>query len=216
MSKKVFYFHCFFYIYLRLLIRPDIQAQRSGTTGYRAPEVLLRSRSQTIAIDVWATGVVFLIILSGRYPFFNAKNDLEAVCQLMTIFGKRKIAELASELGYIMSVPQNCPISEDPTMSLGELCRMLRKGVPARRLFGTQTKPVADQCSRKRRLDQAELSRNPIDAESEVGANEFASLSFDLLEKLLEVRPSYRISCENALKHDFFTKFCSSSILSID
>jgi len=51
-------------------LRPSPVAPRAGTRGFRAPEVLLRCNDQTVAIDVWAAGVILLTIFSQRYPFF--------------------------------------------------------------------------------------------------------------------------------------------------
>lgn len=50
-------------------------AARSGTRGFRAPEVLLRNPDQTPAIDVWSAGIILLCILTGRYPLFRANGE---------------------------------------------------------------------------------------------------------------------------------------------
>lgn len=45
-----------------------------GTPGYMAPEVI-RDRSYTTKVDIWALGVVFYILLSGLMPFSTDPAD---------------------------------------------------------------------------------------------------------------------------------------------
>ena len=46
------------------LALPRNDAPRAGTPGFRPPEVLLKVKKQTVAVDVWAAGVILLSILS--------------------------------------------------------------------------------------------------------------------------------------------------------
>ena len=39
--------------------KPNQYSPRAGTSGFRAPEVLLKYRYQTTAVDVWSAGIVF-------------------------------------------------------------------------------------------------------------------------------------------------------------
>jgi serine/threonine protein kinase len=51
-------------------------------------------------IDVWAAGIVFLSILSTRYPFFkNQDDDLTALGELVTIFGSAEMQKSAIAIG---------------------------------------------------------------------------------------------------------------------
>ena len=71
---------------------PHLHAARAGTPGFRPPEVfsmvdeyllavhndhslliqvLMKSLTQTVAVDMWAVGVTFLSLLSRSYPFFR-------------------------------------------------------------------------------------------------------------------------------------------------
>ena len=43
---------------------PDIHAPKVGTPGFKPPEVLLKSKSQSVAMDIWAMGVILLSLLS--------------------------------------------------------------------------------------------------------------------------------------------------------
>lgn len=71
--------------------RPSRRANRAGTRGFRAPEVLFKCSEQTTAIDIWSAGVILLTILSKRFPFFNSADDVEAMIEIATIFGARKM-----------------------------------------------------------------------------------------------------------------------------
>ncbi|KAH8885565.1 serine/threonine protein kinase Hsk1 [Thozetella sp. PMI_491] len=77
--------------------RPSRRANRAGTRGFRAPEVLFKCTEQTTKIDVWSVGVILLTILSRRFPFFNSADDVEAMIEIATIFGTRRM-RLAGQL----------------------------------------------------------------------------------------------------------------------
>ena len=87
--------------------RPARRANRAGTRGFRAPEVLLKCTAQTPAIDVWSAGVILLTLLSRRFPFFHSADDIDALIELATIFGKRRMREAALLHGQVFeaSIP---------------------------------------------------------------------------------------------------------------
>lgn len=72
-------------------IRPSRRANRAGTRGFRAPEVLFKCTEQTTKIDIWSAGVVLLTILCKRFPFFNSADDVEAMIEIATIFGSKRM-----------------------------------------------------------------------------------------------------------------------------
>ena len=71
--------------------RPSRRANRAGTRGFRAPEVLFKCTEQTTKIDIWSAGVILLTILSRRFPFFNSADDVEAMIEIATIFGLKRM-----------------------------------------------------------------------------------------------------------------------------
>lgn len=75
--------------------RPSRRANRAGTRGFRAPEVLFKCTEQSTKIDIWSAGVILLTILSKRFPFFNSADDVEAMIEIATIFGKNKMRQCA-------------------------------------------------------------------------------------------------------------------------
>ena len=75
--------------------RPSRRANRAGTRGFRAPEVLFKCTDQSTKIDVWSVGVILLTILGRRFPFFNSTDDIDATIEIASIFGKRRMEQCA-------------------------------------------------------------------------------------------------------------------------
>lgn len=48
---------------------------------------------------MWSAGIIFLSLLSGRYPFFKASDDLTALAQIMTVRGSRETIQAARTFG---------------------------------------------------------------------------------------------------------------------
>ena len=82
---------------------------RSGTAGYRAPEILLGYTHQTSAIDIWSAGVILLSILSKRHPFFYPPNDLYALAEIDEIFGSNICVQAAQKLGILLTSSEYSP-----------------------------------------------------------------------------------------------------------
>jgi cell division control protein 7 len=81
--------------------RSSRRANRAGTRGFRAPEVLLKCTQQTVSIDVWSVGVILLTMLSCRFPFFHSADDIDALLEITTIFGRKKMRETALLHGQV-------------------------------------------------------------------------------------------------------------------
>lgn len=54
------------------------------------------------AIDIWSAGIIFLSLLSGRYPFYKASDDLTALAQIMTIRGAKETIQAARTFGMLV------------------------------------------------------------------------------------------------------------------
>ena len=79
-------------------MRENVCQVRRGTNGYLAPECILKVEACTRAVDIWATGVIFLTLLTKRYPFFNYTRDyrIQALYNTRTFLGSRKMEEAAT------------------------------------------------------------------------------------------------------------------------
>ncbi|KAJ3572872.1 hypothetical protein NP233_g2811 [Leucocoprinus birnbaumii] len=87
--------------------RPVSKANRAGTRGFRAPEVLLKCTEQTGAIDIWAVGMILLFFLTGKFPLFQSNDDIEALMEIAAVIGHKqmeKAATLHSRV-FITNVP---------------------------------------------------------------------------------------------------------------
>jgi len=71
-------------------------ANRAGTRGFRAPEVLLKSKRQGPEIDIWSTGVILLCFMSGCHPIFHAESDSQNLAEIAHIVGRKKLQESAA------------------------------------------------------------------------------------------------------------------------
>lgn len=87
--------------------RPSRRANRAGTRGFRAPEVLLKCTAQTTKIDIWSAGVILLTILAQRFPFFHSADDVDAMIEIATIFGRSKIRTCAILHGAVFECTIN-------------------------------------------------------------------------------------------------------------
>lgn len=81
--------------YLVYDARQGVRANRAGTRGFRAPEVLFKCQDQTVAIDIWSAGVILLTLLIRRFPVFNSNDDVEALLEIAVIFGKARMETCA-------------------------------------------------------------------------------------------------------------------------
>ncbi|XP_066940923.1 cell division cycle 7-related protein kinase-like [Macrobrachium rosenbergii] len=101
--------------------RSNQHAPRAGTPGFRAPEVLLRHPDQGTAVDMWSVGVILLCLLSGRYPFFKAADDLSTLAEISTLLGSYTIRKAASKFGKLFTCSE-----ERKPLDLVKICELLR------------------------------------------------------------------------------------------
>lgn len=110
--------------------RPTRRANRAGTRGFRAPEVLLKCTAQTTKIDMWSVGVILLTLLGRRFPFFNSTDDIDALIEIASIFGKKKMQGVAAMHGSVFET--NIPSIGDRGFTLERivLWASCREGKP--------------------------------------------------------------------------------------
>ncbi|KAG8623812.1 hypothetical protein KVT40_008788 [Elsinoe batatas] len=82
--------------------RHSRRANRAGTRGFRAPEVLVKCTTQTSKIDIWSCGVILLTLLTRRFPFFHSADDIDAFIELATIYGRKAMAGTALLHGQVL------------------------------------------------------------------------------------------------------------------
>ncbi len=138
-------------------------------------------------MDIWSAGVIFLSILTGRYPFFKATDDNMAMMQMISLFGIENVRKVALKHGESLICSH-----EKKQLDIKETCKMLRKNA------------IKGAVSSK--------SRHSIENESSTYSNnqknkveEFPDSAYDLLKKLLELDCDKRIGADSLLNHPFFT-----------
>ncbi|XP_063795990.1 cell division cycle 7-related protein kinase isoform X2 [Pseudophryne corroboree] len=195
-------------------------APRAGTPGYRAPEVLMKCTHQTTVIDLWSAGVMFLSLLSGRYHFFNAVDDMNALAQIMTIRGSGETVQAAKQFGKTVLCSKKLPAKD-----LRTLCEGLRRlfTVPKsnsdaetqKQRAALQMKvlenedgwfdkqpcvaPPADLTNKKSPSDISEPQQSNIS-----GWDNVPDEAYHLLDRLLDMNPATRITAEESLLHPLF------------
>ncbi|XP_062437392.1 cell division cycle 7-related protein kinase [Rhea pennata] len=200
------------------LSRRQQVAPRAGTPGFRAPEVLTKCPTQTTAIDMWSAGIIFLSLLSGRYPFYKASDDLTALAQIMTVRGSRETIQAAKTFGKSVLCTQDVP-----AQNLRTLCEKLRgtNSSPTRSKGDAHTNSVPDQAlsveidkqgapkalgKEIQRLQSCQEGDGALEVKAAdmKGWDQVPDDAYDLLDKLLDLNPATRITAKEALLHPFF------------
>ncbi|KYO19623.1 cell division cycle 7-related protein kinase isoform A [Alligator mississippiensis] len=202
------------------LSRRQQVAPRAGTPGFRAPEVLTKCPTQTTAIDMWSAGIIFLSLLSGRYPFYKASDDLTALAQIMTIRGSRETIQAAKTFGKSILCTK-----EVPAQDLRILCERLRG---TNKSTGDMHTNPSYELALPVETDKVEFGSQTFrkeiyhlkDSHRENGGgidikireklthtkgwDRVPDEAYDLLDKLLDLNPATRITAKEALMHPFF------------
>ncbi|WAR31039.1 CDC7-like protein [Mya arenaria] len=155
-------------------------APRAGTPGFRSPEVLMKCPDQSTAVDIWSAGVIFLSLMSGRYPFFRANDDLTALAQIISTFGSEPVKEAAKACGKNL------------------ICNPAQKAVDLRTMCMKLRAAPLSKHHTKRGFK--------IDPATEQSWKNVPDSSFHLLSRLLDLNPYTRITAAEALEHPFFVE----------
>ncbi|XP_054068621.1 cell division cycle 7-related protein kinase isoform X2 [Rissa tridactyla] len=192
-------------------------APRAGTPGFRAPEVLTKCPTQTTAIDMWSAGIVFLSLLSGRYPFYKASDDLTALAQIMTVRGSRETIQAAKTFGKSVLCTQVVPAQNLRTLceklrGTNSSCKRSQGEVPSKSVNDSAVPVAVDKCAPETLGKQIHHLENFQEGDSALemkatdmkGWDQVPDEAYDLLDKLLDLNPATRITAKEALLHPFF------------
>ena len=180
--------------YLKDDQRPGRRANRAGTRGFRAPEVLFKCNNQSKKIDIWSAGIMLLTLLSRRFPFFNSTDDIEAIMEITNIFGITEMKECA--LFHGLEFDCNIPKIKDK-ISLGALiANAVMMDCKEGDTFGEDS-PAWELL--------AAIDKKGIIQDSEVG-REYAQ-AITVLKKSMVLNPYERLDAKDLLKLPFFDEF---------
>ncbi|KAH7118910.1 kinase-like domain-containing protein [Dendryphion nanum] len=169
--------------------RASRRANRAGTRGFRAPEVLLKCMQQTTAIDMWSAGVILLTLLSRRFPFFHSQDDIDALLEITTIFGRKKMRETALLHGQVFET--NIPSYSENGHTLEKIIlwctdRTSTKDEPKKQLEPDEKEAVLFlmkllECDPDRRISAEKALRHPFIAEA-LDGNETEDDMVDMID----------------------------------
>ncbi|KAI0638569.1 kinase-like protein [Trametes polyzona] len=195
--------------------RPHSKANRAGTRGFRAPEVLLKCGEQTGAIDVWSAGMILLFFLTKKFPLFQSNDDTEALMEIATIIGRRRMEKTATLHSRLFQ--SNVPSLTQEGMSWTEFVERQNPNLrvppepepsyypytlPGHRAR-TRPPPSSSSCYSPGPSSPTN-ARAPSPTPSEAGryAEEIAT-ALDFLEKAMEPESIRRMTPRTALYHPF-------------
>lgn len=198
------------------------RANRAGTRGFRAPEVLMKCGSQTTKIDIWSVGVILLSLLSRRFPMFQSLDDTDALLELCSIFGwktLRKCAELhglgftVNGLHHIREEPYPNGLKEFVYELLKKECDMgtFPEYSVAFETFQYLEQDLNDRVSIEPQLPvdvisdgNDEMAYNLKRYQEEIWTDHY--WCFQLLEQCFEMDPQKRSSADELLQNAFFNE----------
>lgn len=193
--------------------RPHSKANRAGTRGFRAPEVLLKCGQQSGAVDVWSAGMILLFFLTSKFPLFQSSDDIEALMEIATIIGRQRMERTAllHSRTFATNVPSitNEGISwsdfvEKQNPQLREVRRPNDQYYPYNATHGlshhSQPPPSSSPTS-----DKLSGSSSPVSvaSPSQKSRNRDIENALSLLESLMEPDSTRRITPRGALYHPF-------------
>ncbi|KAG9002360.1 hypothetical protein FRB94_003976 [Tulasnella sp. JGI-2019a] len=168
--------------------RLHIKANRAGTRGFRAPEVLFKCEDQTGALDIWSVGTILLSFLTCKFPIFNANDDIEALMEIAAILGRKRIEKCAQL--HNRTFTTNVPSIDHPGVPWPEMIERLN---PSLRSGSPIPPPQRGSSS----------PSNPCYSR---GTDPLLPSAYDLLERMLLPDMTKRITARDALFHPFLAE----------
>ncbi len=176
-------------------------AHYAGTRGYRAPELLI-GLLPTIAIDIFAAGIILLSILTHLYPLFRPGNDTDALMEYRHFFGsaafRKAEHDVERRIVVLTNVARQCSDKNrnDHQSSHQPVTAISSPTKSRKRAASTATSPTM---STTRPCTPFEILR----FHPRVGTNWHDTL-WHLCSRCLDVNPITRITAAEALQHPFF------------
>lgn len=71
-------------------------ASRREVWGQQLPSGIPHAHARLVAIDVWSAGMILLFFLTKKFPLFQSNDDTEALMEIATIIGRRRMEKTAT------------------------------------------------------------------------------------------------------------------------
>ena len=177
--------------------RPSKRANRAGTRGFRAPEVLLKCTAQTVSIDIWSAGVILLTLLARRFPFFHSADDIDALLEITSIVGRVRMR--ATALLHGQRFDCSIPSYSESGLRLDKIILWCTGRSEKRRK--KKAKGYKSDDDGRKNEGEGEEGITGGSRTGQLAEDEAEAIAF--LERCLECDPNKRITAEEALKHPF-------------
>jgi serine/threonine protein kinase len=183
-------------------MRPD----RAGTPGFRPLEVLMSSWEQTTSIDIWAAGIIFLSLLSKRYPFFptctsEERSDEASLLQIVNLIGPQKVKDCAQSLHKSIELPSEEMLGYDANITFSDL---IDESYKYRDIASSSSSSPSSSTT------STSSTTTTTTTTTTTGVRRRTTLFHDhavqLLSKMLEGVPKLRSSASDALEMGFFSQ----------
>ncbi|AMD19086.1 HBR185Cp [Eremothecium sinecaudum] len=210
--------------------RRSKRANRAGTRGFRAPEVLMKCSQQTTKIDIWSVGVILLSFLSRRFPMFQSLDDTDSLLEMCCIFGSKAMKNTAQLHGLGLELQGLEGITQDGISNglRGYVKQLLEEECNAATFpyysvaFETldflnkskrQVTPSLGSSGSTISSDERSGDEGALDLRKERAYSDYSERvwddhfwCFDVLDKCFEMDPKKRSSADELLQHLLFSE----------
>ncbi|CAH6720709.1 cell division control protein 7 [[Candida] jaroonii] len=183
--------------------RPPRRANRAGTRGFRAPEVLFKCTNQSTKLDIWSAGIIGLSLISRKFPLFNSPDDTDAIIEIALMFGLEKLIKCADLHGCGLEINLENLSNQNPND--GNLLKLIY--VLLDHEIVNDSVPEDSVIYETMRLFNSAKdgfkASDEVDDMDKDNYNDHKNL-FDLLYGCFSMDPSKRLSAKEILKMPFF------------
>ncbi|KAI5951268.1 CDC7 [Candida jiufengensis] len=203
--------------------RPPRRANRAGTRGFRAPEVLFKCTNQTTQIDIWSAGIIGFSLLTRKFPLFNSPDDTDAILELAWIFGYEKMVKCAELHGCGMEISIS-----DIYKSSGNLFKILfgflkeeidNSSIPddsviydTFKLFDSNGEKFLKPYFVEDKDEPSEMNEYQARKDKEIDNYKDHKLLMDLLYSCLRLDANKRLTAKQVLNHPFFQELTDETV----
>lgn len=186
--------------------RPPRRANRAGTRGFRAPEVLFKCTNQNTKLDIWSAGVIGLSLLSRKFPFFNSPDDIDALMEIILVFGLERVQKCAELHGCGLEIS----LGEGSSLGDGNIVQMLSEILRYEWIHDSLPEDSVVRDTLKVFNDAGDGLVKPRpggdheDFERDLENYQDHKYLLQLLHGCFSMDPSKRLSAKDALKQPFF------------
>ena len=168
------------------------------TLWYRPPELLLGSQNYGPAVDMWSVGCIFAELLLKR-PILPGKNEFEQIDKIFKMFGTptEETWPGLTKLHYYQMVQQQVGTKPQPNR-FNEHFGMCARAPPA-----PPRPPQPPALLLRADAPTRVAAPGPADPLTSTPTR-LPQQAQSLLQRLLAMDPSKRISAKDALDHDYF------------